>query len=302
MQRIMIIPACVSLALCSMLLAADRADLSPQAAAAVTQQFGDAKVDVLGSKTINGVKTYDVQVQGREVQTLALVTESGDFLLSGIPQRRREVPAAVRQTIEGLFKNPDRTPTLYTITVYQADIEMRGGQVSRVDMDAAGRLRDINDAREDAEATYFAKVEKDRMRNVDKIVADRFAGAKFTDLLQGKQDKEAFIAHFEKDGQRGRLMLDKEGNILGTSIRIDPKDMPQSVRETIDRTMGADRVKAVRRIQKEFYQFEVPALGGEMIRVKVLANGDVWQIVNPAAAEEEKTVSAGHKGRGDRKP
>ena len=270
-------------------------EMSREAQQAVTRIYKNAKTEVLGTQTINGVRAYNVRVSERGGPVTALVTESGDFLLSGVPQRRSEVPPAVRETINELFKGVgNRPPMLYTITLYQIDVESRG-QIQRVDIDAAGRLRDVADAREDSQAANYAKGDPKAIKDVDKLIQERYPGAKFTDMLQGKQDKDSFIAHFELGGQRGWLLLDKSGEILGSSLRIDPKDLPKAVRDTVERNLASDRIKAVRRLRKEFYQYEIPsATGGEMARVKVLANGDVWQIVNPMANQEEQAITAGH--------
>src|SRR5262249_22720893 len=106
------------------------------------KEYPDAKTEIVNTRTINGVKLYDVKVTTKEGESRAQVTEGGDFLLTGEPRANQNLSKPAKDTLDGLFHSGQQHVGVYKQTIYYVDVAA-GKKNFRLAIDPLGRMHDI---------------------------------------------------------------------------------------------------------------------------------------------------------------
>src|SRR5438094_8102329 len=80
---------------------------------ALKKEYPDAKTEIVNTRTINGVKLYDVKVTTKDGDARAQVTETGDFLLIGEPRSNHNLSKPAQDTLDGLFHSGQQDVGVY---------------------------------------------------------------------------------------------------------------------------------------------------------------------------------------------
>ena len=266
---------------------------------ALKQRYGkDAKTEIIGApSTVNGVRVYPVRVTNKRGESTAMVTEYGDFHLSGMPSNFKGMPEAVRNT-QTLFKANPENAEQFVADGYYVDLQ-QGKQAYRLRYDAIGRLREIMnpDEVERLETTNFKKADERDSGKVQEL-AERHVpeGSKIKDVYIDPRNPGFYVAKYTgPDGKEILVISDEQGNIYQTRTEIDAKELPRPVRESFDRMFGDGKIKWAYRTQYQFYQFDQQTPDGDRVTFKVRPNGQIMDVSSVQAEEEERAVQAKYR-------
>ena len=263
---------------------------------ALKQRYGkDATTEITGAPTTyNGVRVYPVRVTNKRGESSALITEYGDFHLSGMPSNFKGMPEAVREA-QGLFKSNPENAAQYVADGYYVDLQ-QGDGLYRVRYDAIGRLREVMNPEqvERFETTNFKKADE---RAADKVqeLAERHVpeGSKIKEIYVDPRNPGFFVAKYtEPEGKEVLVITDDQGNVYQTRTEIDPKELPRPIRDAFSRMFDDGKIKWAYRTQYQFYQFDQEAPGGERVTFKVRPNGQIMDVSSVQAEQEEQAVQA----------
>src|SRR5262249_11784944 len=113
----------------------------------------NAQIKISGEHEVNGVKVYVADVANGAGKATAMATEYGDLLETGLPTNNANVPEAVREVTQGLFKTPPADVDNIERHDYFVTIGGGAGHNYMLTLDATGRILDIkspNQLKEDA--------------------------------------------------------------------------------------------------------------------------------------------------------
>jgi hypothetical protein len=263
---------------------------------ALKQRYGkDATTEIVGAPTeYNGVRVYPVRVKNKQGESSALITEYGDFHMSGMPSQFKGMPEAVRDT-RTLFKTEPQNAEQYVADGYYVDLQ-QGDQMYRVRYDAIGRLREIKnpDEVERIETTNFKKADEGVAGKVQEL-AERHVpeGSTIKDVYLDPRNPGFYVAKYANpQGKEVLVTLDEQGNIYQTRTEIAPDDLPKPIRDSFTRMFDDGKIKWAYRTQYQFYQFDQEVPGGERVTFKVRPNGDIMDVSSVEAEQEDKAVQA----------
>jgi YD repeat-containing protein len=266
---------------------------------ALKHRYGkDAKTQIIGApSTVNGVRVYPVRVTNKRGESTAMVTEYGDFHLSGMPSNFKGMPEAVRNT-QTLFKANPENAEQFIADGYFVDLQ-QGGKVYRLRYDAIGRLREIMNPEEveRVETTNFKKADE---RNAGKVqeLAERQVpeGSKIKDVYVDPRNPGFYVAKYTgPDGKEILVITDEQGNVYQTRTEIDAKELPRPVRDAFERMFDDGKIKWAYRTQYQFYQFDQQTPDGDRVTFKVRPNGQIMDVSSVQAEEEERAVQAKYR-------
>src|SRR5690348_3527962 len=83
---------------------------------ALKEAYPDAQTKITGSKDINGVKVYDVDVKTKQGESNAQVTEYGDFLSYGVPHEYSAIRDLIQKDVGGVFKSTPQDIEMFRVT------------------------------------------------------------------------------------------------------------------------------------------------------------------------------------------
>ena len=263
---------------------------------ALKQRYGkDATTEITGAPTeYNGVRVYPVRVRNKQGESSALVTEYGDFHMSGLPSQFKGMPEAVRNT-RTLFKSEPQNAQQYVADGYYVDLQ-QGKEVYRVRYDAIGRLREIMNPEqvERFETTNFKKADQDAAGKVQEL-AERHVpeGSKVRDVYVDPRNPGFYVAKYTNpENKEVLVILDEQGNVYQTRTEIGANDLPRPIRDSFSRMFDDGKVKYAYRTQYQFYQFDQDAPGGDRVTFKVRPNGEIMDVASVEAEQEDKAVQA----------
>jgi len=81
-----------------------------------------------------------------------------------------------------------------------------------------------------------------------------------------------------------------DGQLLSFQREVKGNELPQPVRQTIDQ-MFSNATRSYRG-EEAFFQFDQQTQTGNAVVVKMRPNGDILDVINDQAAQEEKAVTA----------
>jgi len=275
------------------------ADRDPDVDKAIKSRYPDATSEVTGNRTVNGVKVYAVNVKMKEGDSVAEITEFGDFLLYGVPLKK-SMPKSAVETLQGLFKaNPDAVEQ-YRATSYLADLPS-GKKTYRLRFDAVGRLLDIDQA-QDAETMKNMEKADDAGAKKAQELAERWNAGLTTENVYFTDDSHEFylVDLKNKNGKDAQITMNADGNVAGFRNEIDKSEIPEPVQATMNKLFDASKVKTVYKAEYQFYEYEQP-MGDNEATIRVRTNGEVMSITPREAdsKEEESPVrKASKKNKG----
>jgi len=265
---------------------------------ALKDKYPDAKVNILRTHEVNGVKVTDAKITTKDGESDAEVTEYGDFLFFGLPRKGvsgMAKPAA--ETVSGLFKGTPSDVDLYWMTNYLVDLGI-GNKTFRLRFDPVGHLRDIDSKSAMAETNVqtMTKASKSEADKVDGYAKKYFPDAKINNVYQASGEEGFYLVDLtSKEGKNERLVLSSDNKVLGRRDEVTRDDLPKPVTEALDRLFNGEKIKSVYRDDFQYYEIEQKDAAGDAITIRVRPNGDVLNIQNIKADEEEKAQTAKHK-------
>jgi len=261
--------------------------------------YPDTRTTVAGTETINGVKVYNVQVEDKRGSSTAQVTEHGDFLFYGVPQREQQFMQALQAGGDaggggaGLFQGKMGEAQVYRSTSYLIDAPAgKKGQTYQIRIDPVGRVVDIIDARQAAPkgSGERKKADEATAKKLEQIARERYAG-KDAELQRVTESDVA--GFYEVDFKGIAVTLNDQGQVLRVREDVVGKEMPLPVRQTTDQLVKA--ASRAQRVEEEYLQFTQQSQTGNQVVVKMRPDGDILDVVNVQAAQEEQAQTAKHK-------
>jgi uncharacterized membrane protein YkoI len=256
---------------------------------ALKAQYPEATTEVVGSRTVNGVKVNEVSVKTKDGESMALVTNEGDFLVSGMPVNPRTMPEAASRALSGLFKNNPTDVERNVATSYTTEVEA-GGKLYALRFDPVGRLRDIGNEAE-IQAGDFSKTDdstSDRAKKVRDIATKRFEGSKVSEIhLYPPAGEGYYIATLDTEDGKVDVVANEAGSVYTQREHLDRDKLPAPVKDQIDKMFAGANIKNAYRTTYEYYQFNTQSTGGEAVTIRVRPNGDILSVANREVIEDE---------------
>ena len=262
---------------------------------ALKDAYPDAQTKITGSSDVNGVKVYDVTVTTKQGESNAQITDYGDFLMYGVPHEYGAINTLISNNVSGVFKSKPEDVEMYRVTDYYVDFKNPNGKTFTAKFDAVGRLKDISTAREIGEENKEARgkqiTDAGDLKKAAAYVKRELPGAEVAKVYAAGQDGGFWYIQ-TKDG--GDVIANKDGQVLSLRQPITTEDFPEPVAKTIQGMFNAP-IEKLWRGQEEYYQFSEQSQTGQPVVVKMRPNGDILEVRNDAAAQEEQALQAKSK-------
>jgi hypothetical protein len=226
----------------------------------------------------------------------AQITDYGDFLMYGVPHEYGAVNQLIEQNVAGVFKDKPQEVEMYRATDYYVDFKNRDtGKTFTAKFDAVGRLKDISNAREESEQAKEARgkevTDAASVKKAGDYVKREMANAEVAKVYEAGGEGGFWYVQ-TKDG--GDLIVNKSGQVLSLRQPITKEDFPEPVAKTIQGMFNAEITKLWRG-EDEYYQFNQQSQAGQPVVVKMRPNGDIIEVRNDAARQEEQALQAKSK-------
>jgi len=271
---------------------------------ALKDKYPDAKVNILRTHEINGVKVTDAKITTKDGgDSTAEVTEYGDFLLWGMPRKggMSGVAKPAAATVTGLFKGTPEDVDLYWVTNYLVDLGTTGNKTFRLRFDPVGHLRDIDSKAEmdESRVQSMSKASGGDVNKIEGYAKKYFPDAKINNVYKTDVSDDYYLVDLtSKDGKNIRTILSTDNKVYSRRDEIARDDLPKPVTEAMDRLFNGEKIKSVYRDDFQYYEFQQKDAAGDEITVRVRPNGDVLNVQNMRAEDEEKAQTAKHKETG----
>ena len=295
----LLITAALSTALCAG-AATGQSKRDPDVQKTLQRAYPGSQSQVVGTEQINGVKVFNVNVADKAGTgtSTAQITEHGDFLMYGAPQRSPALTKLITDSVGQMFQSQPSDIQLYRTTSYLIDIpvqaEGKGNQVYQMRLDAVGRVLDIADADEVKAAQKAAGKQelKDEKvaKQLEQVARDRFVGKEAELQRISQSNVKGF---YEADFKGAAVTLNDQGQILQIREDVTGKELPLPVRQTLDQLVKSS-IRG-QRIEEEYFQFTQQSATGNAVTVKMRPDGDIIDVVNSQAQQEEQAVVAKDK-------
>ncbi|MBC7784672.1 MAG: hypothetical protein H7144_12610 [Burkholderiales bacterium] len=280
--------ACIFLAVFTGLVAAPAmAQRIPEVESAIKRRYPGAETEILGRKTINDVRVFDVKVTTRDGESRAQITEGGDFVLYGQPKKLDQLNPMAAQTLQGLFGSVPSNIDMYRTTQYAVDIEAQGGKQFRIHFDAVGRVRNVDNGNEiDRDSLSSLK----RANDAGAREAEKFAIGWLPNTTSGgvyhSENAQGFyvVACKYENGTTVLFECNHRGVVYGYRQELEKGNIPAPVQQALEPFVAKARVKQVYRMEFEYFEFQQPLGKREPYTVRVRPNGDILSIA-PVVAE-----------------
>ncbi len=272
------------------------------------EAYPDAETQITGTNDVNGVKVHDVSVKSSEGESMAQVTEYGDFLMYGVPRERRLIRQNIQEDIGGIFKSTPEDIQMYRVTNYFVDFKPEKGKPFTARFDAVGRLLDI-ESTETAQAKGQSAgggeqqkqpaaaqriTDESKVQRIAKYLKREMPEAQLEAVYPAPEQGEGFVRATITGG--GEMIVNQEGQIHTIRQPITKEDFPEPVAKTIQGIFTAP-IANLYRGQYEYYQFNQQSQQGSPIVVKMRSNGEVFDVQNQEAEESEQAVQAKSKSK-----
>src|SRR5438874_1353991 len=244
---------------------------------ALKDKYPDAKVQIVRTHEVNGVKVTDAKITTKDGDSTAQVTEYGDFVLYGLPRKGgiSGIAKPAADTVTGLFKGTPSDVDMYWITNYLVDIGVNK-KVFRLRFDPVGHLRDIDSSAEmqESAAANMTKASKNEADKAEGYAKKYFPDAKINNVYQSEDAGFYLVDMTEKDGKNVRLSLSNDNKVLERRDQLAKDDLPKPVTEAIDRLFNGEKIRNVYRDDLQFYEVDQTDAAGDQISIRVKPNGD----------------------------
>ena len=258
----------------------------------LSREFPNAKVDVVDTKEINGVKVHDVRVNGG--QTDAVVTDNGDIVMAAIPHGPGDMPADVAAVSQGLFGSAPSHVEAFVINNYIVNITANG-KGYELKIDPTGKVTDI-DTKQQAQYEDPKKQPKADNADVTKItplVQQRFPNAKINDVHKSATSAGFFAVDFHENGKYGFISIDEQNRVRSYAMQEEVKDLPQPVQAAVNEIKGA-KINSVLHYTTHYWEI-TQNVGGDTLTMKVRPDGDIISVEGEGAKQVKDAVTASHK-------
>jgi hypothetical protein len=270
-------------------------------AAAIRKRYPDAKTEIVRTRDINGVRVHEVQVKAKDGTSTALVTDYGDFLLSGDPGKFNKLPSDARAA-QGLFKSKPQDVEVFQATSYWVDMDVNG-KIYRVRLDPLGRIRDIANPKEyeTADVTRYEKAGKENRSDIAEMAEKHLdKPGKLRGVYRDPQMAGFYAVHFVDDQNHNQLVfLDEKDNVFAVRTEINRNDLPKPVTDAIDKLFDTGKIRQAFRGQVEYVQWTQTNAAGQAVTFKVRPNGDIMEVKSAAADRDDEAVTAAAKQKTD---
>ena len=266
---------------------------------ALKQAYPDAQTEITGSSDIEGTKVYDVAIKTKSGQSTAQVTDYGDFLMYGVPHEYSAIRSAIQRDVSGLFQSEPQDIQMYRVTNYFVEFKGPKDKNYTARFDAVGRLLDISNAEEMKRETS-AGMRGERIKDEDSVkkaaqyVKREIPEAEVQAVYPAPQGEDFWLVE-TKDG--GEVVVNKQGQVYSLRQPIQRQDFPEPIANAIKQLFKAP-IGNLWRGEFEYYQFNQQSQTGQPIVVKMRPNGDILEVRNTEAIEQEKAQQAKGKQKG----
>jgi len=294
-MRKLLLTAALAAGMCVSHTAFAQSKRDPDVNKTLERAYPGARTQVMGAEQINGVKVFNVNITDKSgAASVAQVTEFGDFLIYGAPQHSPELTKMISEEVGQLFQSKPSDIQLFRKTYYLIDVPVqRKGEDAKkqsyqMQLDPVGRVLDILDEAE-ANASKMAgrEVVKDANlgKKLEQIARERYLGsdAKLQRLSQSK-----VAGFYEVDVGASAVTLNEQGQILQIREDVAGKDLPLPVRQSLEQLVKTST--RAQRVEEEYFQFTQQSATGNAVVVKMRPDGNVMQVINAQAEQEEAAV------------
>jgi len=265
---------------------------------ALKQAYPDAETKVTGSSDVNGVKVYDVSVKTKSGESNAQITEYGDFLMYGVPHEYSAIRKSIEEDVGGVFKSKPEDIEMFRTTNYFVDFKGPKNKDFTARFDAVGRLLDVQNTAEMKREAEEAKKgqaikDEDTVKKATQYVKRELPEANVEAVYQASEGPDFW--HVATKGG-GEVIVNKEGQVYSLREPIQKEDFPEPVAKTIQSLFTAP-IQSLQRGEEEYYQFNQQSQQGSPIVVKMRPNGDILDVHNPQAIQDEQAQQAKSKSK-----
>jgi hypothetical protein len=263
------------------------AERDPEVDKAIKSRYPDATSEVTGRREINGVKVYQVDIKTKEGDSVAEITEFGDFLLYGVAIKKA-VPKTAAETMQGLFKARPEDVDQFRATSYLVDIDL-SKKTYRLRFDAVGRLLDIDHAISSKDALKgLDKASDAGAKKAEERALNWNAGLKSEGVYFADDSHEFYLVDLKnKHGKDAQITLTADGNVSSFRNEIAKSDIPEPVQQTMAKLFDTGKVKTAYKAEYQFYEF-IQTVGENEITVRVRTNGDIMSIAPRKLDQKEE--------------
>ena len=251
----------------------------------------------------NGVQVYDVDVKSPKGYTFARVTEYGDFMVSGAPRDAEAAPPAVREVVEGLFKDVNNVDA-YVATYYFVYFRS-GEQTYQVRLDAAGNIADIRTEKSlqtDMPAEPKKAAESEHARLAE-IAQQRFGDVEIKQMVEYPDSPGFHVVNVQRGDDQGFVIVGPNNAIMSQRFDLDVSRLPEPIVRTVEQVFRAD-IRNAEKGEQQYWHF-LQDVGDERLVLKLRPNGDVMEVKEYQPDSQEQQASdrrdaAGAGSGGDR--
>lgn len=258
---------------------------------ALRQQYPKGNFNITGTRTVNGITVYDVGVQTPEGGTYAQVTDKGEFVSAGQPQKLEQAPAAVQETARA-FKEAQNLDQ-FTATYYNVFLG-EGSQRFQIIFEPTGRLVDIYSPQALARQAPSAQQQMaaDVRQSLASSITGRFQNAKIGEIAPWSERPGMYSALFTTaDNRTAFFVFDEKGASVIERIRIPVSEVPQVVQQTVKDLFNAPIQDASRGTEK-FWRLRQRG-GDEQVAIRIRPNGEVASIKTESGSTDHAVPASG---------
>jgi hypothetical protein len=263
---------------------------------AILRRYDDAKITVSDTRQLNGVTVYDLKAATGRGDIEASVTEAGDILVLGYPGvTEQTLPRPVLALLRDLFPRirPEEVEK-FERTKYLLDLDMGGRRDVRVTIDAVGRLRNIQSAAE-VRSQDIRQYER-ATRNEEDELTPRLRAYFQDPRVQAVYRHPDVPGYFwieltNANNEQLKVLMNAQRDIAMYDVRIDVRNLPPAVQQTLRDTLNNARVREAYRHQLIYYQITQQQRDGDEMTLSITPLGTVVGVQSDDADAEERRIS-----------
>jgi hypothetical protein len=240
------------------------------------KDFPNQQREVVRSEEINGVRVFHLRINGDRGQSEVQITETGDYVSKAVPTRLGGMPDLVMGVMKSLFHEAPESAKYFERTTYTIDIG--GARPVQIEIDAAGRLRDIISGPQlrAQQFTSYSPVDRREAHAVADKIETYFDNARIKQIYQYPEAPGFYIAELTADHgtRRAEVVMDTRKDVPFWRFEIRPHELPQCVRKVLNDLVPGARIERIMRVKQTWYRIDQPA-GDDTLTVDIRPTGDV---------------------------
>jgi hypothetical protein len=266
---------------------------------AITRRFAGATYKIDQERTINAVKVYDVTITDTHGNATAVITDDGEFLITGIPGSTavRNLPAPVQAVTSQVFASQPEQVTYFERTTFLVDTQVEK-HTYRMEFNALGQLTDIQSA---AEMRWDdpSKLEKASKSETDQLLPklkEYLGDPKIQEAYHYPDAADFFLVTCSTSHDRSvQIVLNTRGDVDWWRVVMAQADLPKPVGTALSTMFKSAKILRIVRNQVDLYNCEQKTASGDTLSLHVSPTGDVTRIRNAEADAVERSVSGKHR-------